>query len=72
MRIFYGSFLSAYEALAAGADGWISGVLNVVCPTALQMFQALRVEHDMQAAFELWKEILAFRSRLLPNNRWSD
>ncbi len=58
MRIFYGSFLSALEAFAGGADGWISGVLNVSCPTARQLFQAIRQRHDLPAAWELWKQIL--------------
>ena len=58
MRIFYGSFLSAYEAFAGGADGWISGVLNVTCATAQQMFRAIRQEQDLAAAFALWKTIL--------------
>ena len=29
MAIFYGSFQAAFEAMCAGAHGWISGILNV-------------------------------------------
>ena len=58
MRIFYGSFLAAYEAIAAGAHGWISGILNVAATTALEMDRALRQEKDLDKAFALWKQLL--------------
>lgn len=58
LRIFYGSFLAAYEGLAAGAHGWISGVLNVAAPLALRMDRALRVDRDIDTAFRIWKRIL--------------
>ena len=34
-RVFYGSFMAPLEALAGGAHGWISGILNVVLPDAI-------------------------------------
>lgn len=58
MRIFYGSFSSAYEALAAGAHGWISGVLNVAVREAVQLYQAVVVDKDIRRGFELWLRIL--------------
>ncbi len=58
MRVFYGSFLAAFEGLAAGAHGWISGVLNVTADKALQMYRAVVEENDIQRGLELWKEIL--------------
>jgi len=58
MQIFYGSFLAAYEGLTAGAHGWISGVLNVVAPTAIKMYRAINLERDIDRGFELWKRIL--------------
>ncbi len=58
MRIFYGSFASAYEGLAAGAHGWISGVLNVAVREARQLYQAVAVEKDLARGFELWMRIL--------------
>ncbi len=57
MRIFYGSFQAAFEALAAGAHGWISGVLNVVPKAALAMRQSL-LDNDSARAFSIWKRIL--------------
>lgn len=58
MRIFYGSFLSAFEALAAGAHGWVSGILNVAAPTALDMYRAVVEENDARRGLQLWKRIL--------------
>ena len=58
MRIFYGSFLSAYEAFAAGAHGWVSGVLNVAAGTAIEMYQAVVEEKNIERGLELWKHIL--------------
>jgi dihydrodipicolinate synthase/N-acetylneuraminate lyase len=58
MRIFYGSFLSAFEAFAAGAHGWISGVLNVATEFAIAMHRALAVEMDLEKGRRLWERIL--------------
>lgn len=57
MRIFYGSFQAAFEALVAGAHGWISGVLNVVPKAARAMCEAIRA-NDAARAFAIWKRIL--------------
>jgi len=58
MRIFYGSFLSAFEALAAGGHGWISGILNVATGAALDMYRAVVEEKDIGRGLEIWKKIL--------------
>lgn len=58
MRIFYGSFSSAYEALTAGAHGWISGVLNVAVREAKQLYQAVVVDKDIVRGFAIWMHIL--------------
>ena len=58
MAIFYGSFLAAFEALTAGAHGWISGVLNVVPSAARQMYDAVVRDNDARRGFEIWKRIL--------------
>jgi 4-hydroxy-tetrahydrodipicolinate synthase len=57
--IFYGSFLSAYEGLLAGAHGWISGILNVAPSQALAMFNAIKVEKNIKKAFSIWMNILS-------------
>src|SRR5437773_2984197 len=58
MAIFYGSFLAAFEGLAAGAHGWISGVLNVVTRSAKAMYHAIVIENDARKGFLIWKKIL--------------
>ncbi len=57
MRIFYGSFQAPFEALAAGAHGWISGVLNVVPKPARAMYEAIGC-NDAARGFAIWKRIL--------------
>jgi 4-hydroxy-tetrahydrodipicolinate synthase len=58
MAIFYGSFLAAYEALCAGAHGWISGVLNVATKAARAMYDAVVIRNDARLGFAIWKKIL--------------
>ena len=58
MAIFYGSFQAPFEALAARADGWISGLLNVAPKAAKLMYQAVVIENDARRGFEIWKRIL--------------
>jgi 4-hydroxy-tetrahydrodipicolinate synthase len=58
MAIFYGSFQAAFEALAARADGWISGILNVAPKAAKLMYQATVIENDARRGFEIWQRIL--------------
>jgi 4-hydroxy-tetrahydrodipicolinate synthase len=57
MRIFYGSFQAAFEALAAGADGWISGILNIVPGLAREMYEAC-VNNNAARGLEIWKRLL--------------
>ena len=58
MAIFYGSFQAAFEAMAAGAHGWISGILNVAPVAARAMYQATVIDNDARRGFEIWKRIL--------------
>lgn len=58
MRIFYGSFLAAFEALCAGAHGWISGILNVVPVAARELYRACAIEGDAKKGLAIWKRIL--------------
>jgi 4-hydroxy-tetrahydrodipicolinate synthase len=58
MAIFYGSFLAGFEGLAAGAHGWISGVLNVVAKAAKAMYQAVVIQNDVKKGLLIWNKIL--------------
>ena len=57
MAIFYGSFQAAFEALVAGAHGWISGILNIAPGAAREMLDAVK-RNDAGRAFEIWMRIL--------------
>lgn len=58
MRIFYGSFISAFEGLVAGAHGWISGLLNVATTEAKELFKAVVTDNDLRRGFTVWMRIL--------------
>ncbi|MCX6623066.1 MAG: dihydrodipicolinate synthase family protein [Acidobacteria bacterium] len=58
MAIFYGSFQAAFEALCAGAHGWISGILNVAPQAARRMYEAVALQNDAALGFRIWKRIL--------------
>jgi 4-hydroxy-tetrahydrodipicolinate synthase len=58
MAIFYGSFQAAFEAMCAGAHGWISGILNVAPKAARRMYDAVVRENDAACGFRIWTRIL--------------
>ena len=60
-RVFYGSFMAPLEALAGGAHGWISGILNVVLGDALELWAATQAS-DLVRARAAWSRILPIRS----------
>lgn len=59
-RVFYGSFMAPLEGLAGGAHGWISGILNVVAPDAIRLWQCMR-DNDLAGARRAWARILPVR-----------
>jgi 4-hydroxy-tetrahydrodipicolinate synthase len=60
-RVFYGSFMAPLEGLAAGAHGWISGILNVATPDAVRLWEAVAVDGDLEAARAAWARILPIK-----------
>lgn len=59
-RVFYGSFLAALQGLAAGADGWISGILNFLPAEAVDLYNACCVTKDLDRARKIWYRIAQF------------
>jgi 4-hydroxy-tetrahydrodipicolinate synthase len=59
-RVFYGSFQAALQGLVVGADGWISGILNLIPAEAVQLYQACCVTKDLDRARTLWYRIVPF------------
>jgi len=58
--VFYGSFTAALEGLSAGADGWISGILNFMPSEAVELYQALQNTPDLEKARRTWYRIAPF------------
>lgn len=56
--IFAGIDLIAFEALAVGADGWISGLPMIVPALAKKLHRLLVVEKNLSEAQELWYRLL--------------
>ena len=61
LKVFYGSFMAPLEAMAGGADGWISGILNVVLPDAISLWSAMQAQ-DLTLARRVWGRILQIRN----------
>ncbi|GAA0411724.1 4-hydroxy-tetrahydrodipicolinate synthase [Acrocarpospora corrugata] len=59
-RVFYGSFMAPLEGMAGGAHGWVSGILNVVTPDAVALWDAVR-RGDLPAARSAWARILPIK-----------
>ncbi len=56
LNVFHGSYLTAFEALVSGADGWISGILNFMPAECRQMWDMVKVNEDYKNALKLWRE----------------
>jgi 4-hydroxy-tetrahydrodipicolinate synthase len=56
--IFAGIDVIAFEALAVGAEGWISGLPMMVPALASQLYRLLVCEKRLDAAQELWYRLL--------------
>jgi 4-hydroxy-tetrahydrodipicolinate synthase len=56
--IFAGIHVIAFEALAVGANSWISGVPMIVPALAVKLYRLLSCEKDLEAARELWYRLL--------------
>jgi 4-hydroxy-tetrahydrodipicolinate synthase len=60
LRVFYGSFNAPMEALLAGAQGWVSGFLNMFTREAVEMYNAC-LAGDVVRAREIWRWLLPFK-----------
>jgi 4-hydroxy-tetrahydrodipicolinate synthase len=56
--IFAGIDVIAFGALAAGADGWISGLPMIVPSLTKQLYQLLACEKDLASGRRLWYRLL--------------
>ena len=56
--IFAGIDVIAFEAMAVGADGWISGLPMIVPALARRLHRLLTVEKNLEEARALWYRVL--------------
>jgi len=56
--IFAGIDITAFAALAIGADGWIGGLPMIVPALAVKLHRLLAVEKNLDEARELWMRLL--------------
>jgi 4-hydroxy-tetrahydrodipicolinate synthase len=59
-KVFYGSFMAALEGLVAGADGWISGILNFLPAEGVELFNAIKKPSGLAKARQVWYRIVPF------------
>jgi 4-hydroxy-tetrahydrodipicolinate synthase len=58
LAVMYGHDVNALEGLLAGADGWISGLPNLIPGLARQLYEHAVVEKNLQKAQDLWMKLL--------------
>jgi 4-hydroxy-tetrahydrodipicolinate synthase len=58
LSVMYGHDYAPMEAIFAGADGWLSGLPNVVPDLAVAMYDAIVTKKDIDAARKIWQRIL--------------
>jgi len=56
--IFAGIDIIAFEAMAVGADGWISGLPMIVPALARRLHRLLTVDNHLEEARKLWYRVL--------------
>lgn len=56
-QVLYGHDQNGFEALAAGADGWVCGLANLI-PEPISEIVHLSLENKLEKARELWYNIL--------------
>ncbi len=57
LTVMYGHDLCALEGLLAGAQGWVSGLPNLIPAHARRLYDAVE-RQDLSAARKLWYEIV--------------
>jgi dihydrodipicolinate synthase/N-acetylneuraminate lyase len=55
MRVYCGIDSVAFEGLCHGAHGWISGIPSIVPRAARELYEAIAVHGDLQAARKQWQ-----------------
>lgn len=60
LSVLYGHDYAPMEGFVGGADGWLSGLPNVIPDLAVKLFEAVYEKKDLVAAREVWQRIVPF------------
>ena len=58
VSVLYGHDYAPLESFCVGADGWLSGLPNVVPDLCVALFNAIDKDHDLDEARKIWGRIL--------------
>lgn len=58
LSALYGHDYAPLEAFCVGADGWLSGLPNVIPDLCVELFNAIDKDHDLDKARKVWDRIL--------------
>ena len=57
VSVLYGHDYAPLESFCVGADGWLSGLPNVVPDLSVELFNAIDQDHDLDKARKIWARI---------------
>lgn len=57
LSALYGHDYAPLEAFVAGADGWLSGIPNIVPELSVELFEAVSEAKDLRRAQEIWRKM---------------
>jgi 4-hydroxy-tetrahydrodipicolinate synthase len=60
LTVFYGHDHSAFQAYAAGADGWLSGFPSTFPKQCRELQEAVMVEKDLDKGRKIWNKFIPF------------
>lgn len=60
VQALYGHEYAPLEAFLAGADGWLTGNLNIFPRLAKDLWQAAGIEKDITKAKRIWKHLMPY------------
>lgn len=58
VSVLYGHDYAPFESFCVGADGWLSGLPNVVPDLCVELFNAIDKDHDLEKGRKIWKKML--------------
>lgn len=60
LSVLYGHDYAPMEGFFAGADGWLSGLPNVIPELSVALYRAVVEQKDVDAARRIWQRIVPF------------